>query len=68
MSISFEQKNTNILNRFDSHQSGTKVKKFTFLLDGKPLSMINMDNASLSEASESIFSRWGKRASNVREG
>jgi len=68
MSISFEQKNTNILNRFESHKSGTKLRKFTFMLDGKPLSMINMDNASLSEAMESIFARWGERASNVKEG
>jgi hypothetical protein len=68
MSITFEQKNTNILNRFESQKSGTKVKKFTFMLDGKTLTMINMNNASLSEAVESILSRWGKRACNVKEG
>lgn len=68
MSITFEQKNTNILNRFESQKSGTKVRKFTFFLDSKPVTMINMNNASLSQAIESINSRWGERASNVREG
>lgn len=68
MSITFEQKNTNILNRFESQKSGTKVRKFTFLLDEKPVTMINMNNASLSEARESILGRWGKRALNVKEG
>ena len=68
MSINFEQKNVNILKRFDSQKSGTKVRKFTFLLDGRPLTMINMKDASLSEAKESIFCRWGERASNVKEG
>lgn len=67
MSITFEQKNSNILSRFESEKSGTKVKKFSFMLDGKPVTMINMNNASLSQAAESIASRWGERASNVRE-
>ena len=68
MSITFEQKNTNILNRFESQKSGTKVRKFTFLLDGKPVTMINMDNNSLNEAKESLSVRWGKRVANVKEG
>ena len=68
MSITFEQKNTNILNRFESQKSGTKVRKFSFFLDGKPVTMINMNNASLAEARESILSRWGKRVLNVKEG
>ena len=67
MRITFEQKNSNILSRFESEKSGTKVKKFSFMLDGKPVTMINMNNASLSQAAESITSRWGERASNVRE-
>ena len=68
MSITFEQKNTNILNRFESQKSGTKVRKFTFLLDEKPVTMINMDNNSLNEAKESLSVRWGKRVANVRQG
>lgn len=68
MSITFEQKNTNILNRFESQKSGTKVKKFSFLLDGKPVTMINMNNASLADAVDSLFGRWGGRVSDVKEG
>ena len=68
MSITFEQKNTNILNRFESQKSGTKIRKFTFLLDGKPVTMINMENSSLMGAIKSLKSRWGERVSNVTEG
>ena len=68
MSISFDQKNTNILNRFESQKSGTKVKKFTFSLDNKPVTMINMNNASLVDAKKSLHARWGDRVSNVCEG
>lgn len=68
MSITFEQKNANILNRFESQKSGTKVKKFSFLLDGKPVTMINMNNASLADAVDSLFGRWGGRVSDVKEG
>ncbi len=67
MSITFEQKNSNILSRFESAKSGTKVKKFSFMLDGKPVTMINMENSSLSEAIKSLKSRWGERVSNVTE-
>jgi hypothetical protein len=68
MSITFEQKNSNILSRFESEKSGTKVKKFSFILDGKPVTMINMENSSLIGAIESLKSRWGERVSNVTEG
>lgn len=68
MSITFEQKNSNILSRFESAKFGTKVKKFSFMLDGKPVTMINMENSSLSEAIKSLKSRWGERVSNVTEG
>ncbi|MBT5122888.1 MAG: hypothetical protein HOM38_09225 [Euryarchaeota archaeon] len=68
MSITFEQKNSNILSRFESEKSGTKVKKFSFILDGKPVTMINMQNSSLVGAIKSLKSRWGERVSNVTEG
>lgn len=68
MSITFEQKNNNILSRFESAKSGTKVKKFSFMLDEKPVTMINMENSSLIEAIKSLKSRWGERVSNVTEG
>jgi hypothetical protein len=68
MSITFEQKNTNILNRFESQKSGAKVRKFTFLLDGKPVTIINMENSSLMEAIKSLKTRWGERVLNVKEG
>lgn len=68
MSITFEQKNSNILSRFESEKSGTKVKKFSFLLDGKPVTMINMNNSTLNQAKDSLNVRWGKRVNNVREG
>lgn len=68
MSITFEQKNSNILSRFESEKSGTKVKKFSFMLDGKPVTMINMQNSSLVGAIKSLKSRWGERVSNVTEG
>lgn len=68
MSITFEQKNSNILSRFESEKSGAKVKKFSFMLDSKPVTMINMNNCSLSDAVKSLNSRWGKRVGNVKEG
>ena len=68
MTFSIEQKNENILKRFESETSGTVIKKFNFTLDGKNLSMINMRNASLDDAIESLVGRWGERVGNVTEG
>ena len=68
MSLSYEQKNINILSRFETKTVGTKVRRFTFRLDNKPVTMINMNNASLVDAKKSLHARWGDRVSNVCEG
>ena len=67
MSLTFDQKNTNILNRFESQKSGIKVRKFVFRLDGKPMSMLNMHDCSLDDAIKSLNVRWGNRVSHVEE-
>ncbi len=67
MSISNEQKNKNILSRFDTEKTGTKIKKYTFELDGKNVQMINMQGADISQIIESLNSRWGNRVQNVRQ-
>lgn len=67
MSISYEQKNKNILSRFDSNKTGTKIRKYNFEMNGKTVCMINMDNANLKQATESLKSRWGDAVHNVRE-
>jgi len=59
MSLSFEEKNKNILNRFESNITGTKVRKFSFKLDGRPVTMIDVNNASLADAKSSLYSRFG---------
>tara|TARA_R110000822_G_scaffold53402_1_gene137819 strand:- start:618 stop:827 length:210 start_codon:yes stop_codon:yes gene_type:complete len=59
MSLSFEEKNQNILNRFESNITGTKVRKFTFKLDGRSVTMIDVNNASLTDAKDSLYSRFG---------
>jgi hypothetical protein len=68
VSLSNEQKNKNILSRFDTEKTGTKIRKYIFEMNGKRVSMINMDNATLDEATQSLKSRWGDAVQNVREG
>ncbi len=67
MSLTFDQKNINILDRFESQKLGSKVRKFVFKLDGKPMSMLNMQDCSLDDAIKSLKVRWGNRVSDVKE-
>jgi len=67
MSANHEQKNKNILSRFDTEKSGSKIRKYEFEMNGKTVRMINMENATLEEAKQSLKTRWGDLVQNVRE-
>ena len=57
--ITHEQKNTNILNRFESKVIGTKTKKYKINVRGDVFSMICMNGETLQDAKESCISKWG---------
>jgi hypothetical protein len=67
MILNHEQKNKNILSRFDTEKSGSKIRKYEFEMNGKKVRMINMDNATLEQAKKSLKSRWGELVQNVKE-
>lgn len=66
MSLTADQKNANILSRFESKSSGTKSRKFTvFMQDGSSFPLICMNGESTDEASASCLAIFGERFSHV---
>lgn len=67
--LSYEQKNSNILNRFESKETGTKMRIYSFeLFDGKKGKLLCMDGETLDDAVLMCKSQFGEsRLKNVKE-
>jgi|TARA_R110000823_G_C15879489_1_gene494932 hypothetical protein len=63
--LTFEQKNTNILNRFESESKGTKLKAYDVKVDGKMMTMIFMDGSNIEQATKSAKNKFPDRVEGV---
>lgn len=60
MSLSADQKNQNILNRFETQLTGTSVRRYTVgFSDGKKCTMICMHGESVKQALFSAQRKFG---------
>lgn len=67
MKQSFEEKNKNILSRFEANNSGTIFRKYSVTLkDSKKFIMICMNGQTLEQAKDSCESRFGDRLDYVK--
>ena len=65
MSISFDQKNKNILNRFEAKEGSTCTKRYQFKIDGKPVTMLDMKGEDTKLQTQKLYERWGNRISEI---
>ena len=59
--LSAEQKNKNILARFETEVTGTKIKKYTVNLKGTTFSLISMNGETLTQMGEAMKAKFGDR-------
>lgn len=59
--LSNEQKNENILSRFDGGKSGTRVRRYIATVDDKQIGMVVMNGEGPDEAEYSCRCRFGGR-------
>ena len=59
------EKNTKILNRFETKELGTKIKKYDVTVNNKQFPMICMNGESLQEARITCVQIWGDRLQDV---
>ena len=60
-----EQRNKNILARFDSEVEGTLISKYRVVLNDRSLTMINMDGLGLVEATLIAKQKFGERMQSI---
>lgn len=60
-----EQRNKNILARFDNEVQGTLIAKYRVVLNDRSLTMINMDGLDLTEATLIAKQKFGKRMQSI---
>lgn len=60
-----EQRNKNILARFDNEVEGTLISKYRVVLNDRSLTMINMDGLDLSEATLIAKHKFGERMQSI---
>jgi hypothetical protein len=58
--ITAEQKNINILSRFDSKDLGCKSRVYVGLIDGKRVNMISPNSETEEQAINSFCRKFGK--------
>jgi len=59
MTYSVDQKNTNILNRFESKLGGSKVTRYTIFTKSSVVNMIDLYGCDLNEATRTAKVKWG---------
>lgn len=64
---SFEQKNNNILNRFETKQLGSKSKCFSVVTKDHRMTVLDMENSSLDDIKKSAFDKFGSDLVSVIE-
>lgn len=60
-----EQRNKNILARFDNEVEGTLIAKYRVVLNDRSLTMINMDGLDLTEATLIAKQKFGERMQSI---
>lgn len=67
MSLSYEQKNTNILNRFDSQVSGSKISRFSVKLNTHNMTVISLNGMTLTECEKMLNQKYADRVVDVKQ-
>ena len=65
--ITADQKNINILNRFETKDLGSKIKTFRLVVNGRSMTCLDMNNASLDEMKRSALNKFGRELESVHE-
>ena len=66
--LTAEQKNKNILSRFETKELGSKIKKYiVHFKDKTKAHMVCMDGEGLKEATQSCIDRFGDKVDYVEE-
>lgn len=66
--MNHETKNKNILNRFEAREGGQSSKTFRIeLVDGKKITMVDLDYKNFEEVERSVKNKFGKRFKSVTE-
>lgn len=60
-----EQRNKNILARFDNEVEGTLISKYRVVLNDRSLTMINMDGLGLTEATLIAQQKFGEKMRSI---
>ena len=60
-----EQRNKNILSRFDTEVEGTSIAKYRVVLNDRSLTMINMDGLGLPDATQIAKQKFGDRMQSI---
>jgi|TARA_S200002703_G_C3626088_1_gene192260 hypothetical protein len=60
-----EQRNKNILARFDTEVEGTSITKYRVVLNDRSLTMINMDGLDFAEAALIAKQKFGERMQSI---
>ena len=60
-----EQRNKNILARFDTEVEGTSITKYRVVLNDRRLTMINMDGLDFAEAVLIAKQKFGQRMQSI---
>lgn len=65
--ITADQKNTNILNRFESKDLGTKIKCFRLVVAGRSMTCLDMNNCTLDDMKKSAKAKFCGELESVEE-
>lgn len=66
--LSTDQKNTNILNRFEPKEGGSHSKAFSVeLIDGAKMTVIDLNYKNFQEVTKSVKNKFGERVKSVKE-
>jgi len=60
-----EQRNKNILARFENEKEGTAIVKYRVVLNDRSLTMINMDGLNLSGATQLAMQKFGQKMKSI---
>jgi len=59
--LSADQKNENILNRFDVQHEGSKLKTYRAEMQGYSMTVISMDGMSIDQCEDMLAKKYGER-------
>ena len=65
--ISADQKNENILSRFDVQHEGSKLRTFRATMNDYSMTVISMDGMTVKECEQMLIQKYGERFVSVVE-